>query len=73
MKQYKPRVKAYDVTVEVSYLPFSSEKARDEAYDTHLKLFLKAKEREFMEKLKDKRVNNYSQKVNILKIGQVKV
>ncbi len=44
-KQYKPRAKVYDVDVEVRYLPFPSEKARDEAYDTHVKLFLKAKER----------------------------
>lgn len=44
-KHYKPRAKAYDVEVEVSYVPFPSEKARDEAYDTHVKLFLKAKER----------------------------
>jgi hypothetical protein len=44
-KHYKPRSKAYDVEVEVSYVPFPSEKARDEAYDTHVKLFLKAQER----------------------------
>jgi hypothetical protein len=44
-KHYKPRAKAYDVEVEVSYVPFPSEKARDDAYDTHVKLFLKAQER----------------------------
>lgn len=44
-KHYKPRTKAYDVDVEVSYVPFPSEKARDGAYDTHVKLFLKAQER----------------------------
>lgn len=44
-KHYKPRQKAYDVDVEVRYLPFPSEKARDNAYDTHAKLFLKAQER----------------------------
>ena len=63
-KQYKPRQIAYDVEVIVSYVPFPSEKARDEAYDTHVRLFLSAKERQFMEKLKDKKINNYSQKVN---------
>ena len=42
---YKPRKVAYDVDVIVSYLPFPSEKARDEAYDTHVRLFLKAQER----------------------------
>ena len=42
---YKPRKVAYDVDVIVSYVPFPSEKARDKAYDTHAKLFLRAKER----------------------------
>lgn len=42
---YKPRKVTYDVDVIVSYLPFPSEKARDKAYDTHVKLFLKAQER----------------------------
>lgn len=60
--EHKTRIK--EIEVEVSYLPFPSEKARDEAYDTHVKLFLKAKEREFMERIKDKKVNNYSQKGN---------
>jgi len=55
MRHCKPREKVYHVDVEVVYLPFPSEKARDEAYDTHVKLFLRAKEREFMEKLKDKK------------------
>ena len=44
-KHYKPRKVAYDVDVVVSYVPFPNEKARDKAYDTHVKLFLKAKER----------------------------
>ncbi len=44
-RKYKPRKVAYDVDVVVSYVPFPSEKARDRAYDTHAKLFLKAKER----------------------------
>lgn len=42
--EHKTRVR--EVEIEVSYVPFSSEKARDEAYDTHAKLFLRAKERE---------------------------
>lgn len=42
---YKPRKVAYDVDVIVSYVPFPSEKARDDAYDTHAKLYLRAKER----------------------------
>lgn len=37
--------KAYYVDVEVKYLPFPNEKRREEAYDTHVRLFLKAKER----------------------------
>jgi len=34
-----------NVTVEVKYLPFPSEEAREEAYRVHAKLYLKAKER----------------------------
>lgn len=58
-KQYKPRQISYNVDVIVSYVPFPSEKARDEAYDTHVRLFLRAKEREFMDRLKDKKINSY--------------
>lgn len=42
---YKPRKKAYDVAMTVEYVPFPSEQARKEAYDTQAKLYLKAKER----------------------------
>jgi hypothetical protein len=45
MKHYKPRGKSYSIDVEVNYVPFPSEKAREQAYDTHVKLFLKAQER----------------------------
>jgi len=45
-KEYRNRQsKAYEVDVEVKYLPFPDEKRREEAYDTHARLFLKAKER----------------------------
>lgn len=47
MKQYKPREKSYNIDVEVNYAPFPTEQARRYAYDTHAKLFLKAKERVF--------------------------
>jgi len=45
VKQYKPRGKSYSIDVVVNYLPFPNEKAREYAYDTHVKLFLRAQER----------------------------
>ena len=52
MKQYKPRAKLYYVDVEVSYIPFPSEEARIQAYETHAKLFLRAKERMLISSIK---------------------
>ena len=45
MKQYKPRRKLYCNDVEVNCVPFSSEEARIQAYETHAKLFLRVKDR----------------------------
>ena len=46
VKEYRNRQsKAYEVDIEVKYLPFPDEEKREEAYDTHVRLFLKAKER----------------------------
>ncbi len=36
----------YDCYVDVEYIPFPSEEKRREAYYTHAKLFLRAKERQ---------------------------
>ena len=58
-KQYKPRQISYDVDVIVSYVPFPDEKRREEAYDTHARLFLKAKERMLkMEKAESRTTGN---------------
>ena len=51
---YKPKKKAYEVTVQVEYLPFPSEQARKEAYDLQARLYLKAKER-MLQKAQQKR------------------
>lgn len=49
MKQYKRKELPYECIIDVEYMPFPSEEARKEAYYTHAKLFLRAKEREFKE------------------------
>ena len=41
MRKKKP----IKIEVEIKFLPFPSEEARKEAYYTHVKLFLRAKER----------------------------
>ena len=65
MKQYKSRIKPYDVEIQVAYVPFPSEYARKEAYRSHAKLFLRAKERMLKEqyrKLQPDNSRNYSNK-----------
>jgi len=44
------RQEPFDCIIDVEYIPFPSEQARKEAYYTHAKLFLRAKERELQEK-----------------------
>ena len=41
----RKRQQPYECFIEVEYIPFPSEEQRREAYYTHAKLFLKAKER----------------------------
>jgi hypothetical protein len=41
---------SFDCIIDVEYIPFPSEMTRQEAYYTHAKLFLRAKERELREK-----------------------
>ncbi|MBU0477663.1 hypothetical protein KKC91_03750 [bacterium] len=48
-RQYKPRYFRY-IDVVVNYVPFPDEKAREHAYDTHVKLFLRAQERMLRER-----------------------
>ena len=55
MKQYNRKPKVYSIDIEVSYVPFPSEQKRREAYYTHAKLFLKAKERMLKESYRNKR------------------
>lgn len=52
MKQYKRKELPYEFIIDVEYVPFPSEEKRREAYYTHAKLFLRAKEREFKEMYK---------------------
>lgn len=40
----------YEFIIDVKYLPFPSEEKKREAYYTHAKLFLRAKEREMSRK-----------------------
>ena len=42
----------YRIEVEIKYVPFPDEKTRQEAYKTHAKLFLRAKERMLEEERK---------------------
>lgn len=50
VKEYRNRQnKAYEVDIEVKYLSFPDEKRREEAYNTHVRLFLKAKMRQLMQ------------------------
>lgn len=42
--------KKYEIEVEFAFLPFPNEQARQEAYYTHARLFLRAKERMLKEK-----------------------
>ncbi len=44
MKQCKRKELPYECIIDVEYLPFPSEAKRKEAYYTHAKLFLRAKE-----------------------------
>ena len=60
MKQYNRKPKVYNIEVEVSYVPFPSEYARKEAYYTHAKLFLRAKERMLKEQYKKPQPENSS-------------
>ncbi|MBN1794249.1 MAG: hypothetical protein JW844_04735 [Candidatus Omnitrophica bacterium] len=57
MKQYKRKELPYECIIDVEYMPFPSEESKREAYYTHAKLFLRAKEREARDK--------YSKPVNI--------
>ena len=41
---------SFDCIIDVEYVPFPLEEKRREAYYTHAKLFLKAKERQLREK-----------------------
>ncbi len=50
MKQYKRKELPYEFIIDVEYMPFPSEEAKKEAYYTHAKLFLRAKEREVRDK-----------------------
>ena len=43
----------YEFDIEVNYIPFPSEEKRQEAYYTHARLFLRAKERELQEKYRE--------------------
>jgi hypothetical protein len=45
----RSRQQPYEVEIEVNYVPFPSEEAREEAYRTHVKLFLRAKMRQLMQ------------------------
>ncbi len=47
MKQYKRKELPYECIIDVEYMPFPSEEKRREAYYTHAKLFLSAKEKAF--------------------------
>ena len=48
------RRKPIEIEVEVEFVPFPSEERRLEAYRTHARLFLKAKERELRMQAKDR-------------------
>ncbi len=50
MKHYKRKELPYECIIDVEYMPFPSEEKRREAYYTHAKLFLRAKEREVRDK-----------------------
>jgi hypothetical protein len=43
------RYRPYEFIIDVEYIPLPSEEAREKAYDTHVKLFLKAKMRQLMQ------------------------
>lgn len=46
IKRRSIKQKPYEFIIDVEYIPFPSEEARREAYYTHAKLFLRAKERQ---------------------------
>jgi hypothetical protein len=50
IKRRNIKPKPYEFIIDVEYIPFPSEEARREAYYTHAKLFLRAKERELRKK-----------------------
>jgi hypothetical protein len=50
IKRRSIKQKPYVFIIDVEYIPFPSEEKRREAYYTHAKLFLRAKERELREK-----------------------
>lgn len=43
----------YEFIIDVKYIPFPSEEAREEAYRTHVELFLRAKTRQLMQERKN--------------------
>ncbi len=49
IKRRNIQPKPYEFIIDVEYIPFPSEEARKEAYYTHAKLFLRAKEKELRE------------------------
>ncbi len=49
IKRRNIKQKPYEFIIDVEYIPFSSEQARQEAYYIHAKLFLRAKERELIQ------------------------
>jgi len=44
--KYQRKELPYECIIDIEYMPFPSEEKRREAYYTHAKLFLRAKERE---------------------------
>jgi hypothetical protein len=50
IKRRNVKQNPFDCIIDVEYVPFPSEEKRREAYYTHTKLFLRAKERELQER-----------------------
>lgn len=50
-KRRNVKPEPFEFVIDVEYLPFPSEEKRREAYYTHAKLFLMAKERELREQV----------------------
>lgn len=51
VRALKQKARICEIEIEVKYIPFPDEETRLEAYYTHARLFLKAKERQLMLKM----------------------